>query len=393
MNNDQDTIYCPRCGEPMSVNARYCMKCGNLNYNHELNQSMRKHMSKQDVTSYQVGSGKMILNGGNDEGGVRIATNTGSIILCFLFYYLLFIVIMIFSLYYILKDNSLDLITITYSFFPCVSVLVSTFFLYIFSKSLLFTKCNKPWWAAVIPIYNIFILAEITFHKKKYGIISLIPIVGIIFIFVMLYKLGKQFKYNGLITVVLPIIMIPLIGLGTSRYEGYVFTPKDGSLGVERNYKLKKIYVITMIIFILIGIGLYTYRNFSKVKYNSRILGNTYYVYASKRLVYKVKKNIEKKKIVCSDSDYIANSGVYYFYYSDLRRSGIYLPLSYLLDTIEGYVKVDNTEMMPVYYVSITDLNYGIPEVPFNDVHYDSVVEMNNLDFDTSTHNVCYFTD
>ena len=38
MNDEQgSTIYCSRCGAEMKSTSRYCMKCGNLNYDHEDN--------------------------------------------------------------------------------------------------------------------------------------------------------------------------------------------------------------------------------------------------------------------------------------------------------------------------------------------------------------------
>jgi hypothetical protein len=66
MDNENDyKTYCSRCGAEMDVNSRYCMKCGNLNYSHEANESMRDIMQVQEQT-YQIGSGQFIVN--NDGG-------------------------------------------------------------------------------------------------------------------------------------------------------------------------------------------------------------------------------------------------------------------------------------------------------------------------------------
>ena len=49
MNDDGGfTIYCSRCGAEMSSNSRYCMKCGNLNYDHEANKNMRRYKPKKE---------------------------------------------------------------------------------------------------------------------------------------------------------------------------------------------------------------------------------------------------------------------------------------------------------------------------------------------------------
>ena len=63
MDNKDYTIYCSRCGAEMKASSRYCMKCGNLNYDHPDNASMKKILGKEqkEASSYQVGSGKFIL--------------------------------------------------------------------------------------------------------------------------------------------------------------------------------------------------------------------------------------------------------------------------------------------------------------------------------------------
>ena len=43
--NSSDYIYCYKCGEPMKPNARCCMKCGALNYDHPDNSYMKNYIS------------------------------------------------------------------------------------------------------------------------------------------------------------------------------------------------------------------------------------------------------------------------------------------------------------------------------------------------------------
>ena len=49
MNTDENVpiVYCSRCGAEMKSNSRYCMKCGNLNYEHGANEQMRKYCRKK----------------------------------------------------------------------------------------------------------------------------------------------------------------------------------------------------------------------------------------------------------------------------------------------------------------------------------------------------------
>ena len=82
MNNEDQgyTIYCPRCGAEMNSNSRYCMKCGNLNSDHEANQSMKPYI-KDNAEAYQVGSGEYISS---NTVQTSIGNNTGNRKLCFI---------------------------------------------------------------------------------------------------------------------------------------------------------------------------------------------------------------------------------------------------------------------------------------------------------------------
>ena len=53
MNQDYK-IYCPKCGNEMNSNSRYCMKCGFLNANNEANQNMQAYIPTVQNTSYQI---------------------------------------------------------------------------------------------------------------------------------------------------------------------------------------------------------------------------------------------------------------------------------------------------------------------------------------------------
>ena len=104
MNNDvpnnsnqqpEQMIYCPRCGSEMKSNARYCMKCGNLNYNHEANQSMKEIMGDEAInqaTTYQIGASGVVSNVPVKGVKTQLATNTGSDLFCFIINYVLYIV-------------------------------------------------------------------------------------------------------------------------------------------------------------------------------------------------------------------------------------------------------------------------------------------------------------
>ena len=291
MNNDDGyTIYCSRCGEPMKSNARYCMKCGNLNSDHEANKKMMPYI-KDNKNTYQVGSGKFIAgHNQSDKSSTAFANNTGNKKVCFWLNYLVYVFTLLIA-FLSYKSSIIDLTTLAISPFPTVILIASLYFLYVYSIELIFMKCNKPWWSWLVPVYNCMILGEITFHNKKIGLVCLVPIIGQLFFLVMIYKLGTQFKYSGLLIVLLSFIFVPMIGFGSNTYEGKTYVTED-ERGLEKEYKDKKIFLSTIIIFLVGGVLLMTLANMSSVNKTKQFFGNWYYVMASKKIVDKIDKSL-----------------------------------------------------------------------------------------------------
>jgi len=194
MNNSDYTIYCSRCGAEMKASSRYCMKCGNLNYDHPENKNLQKIIGKPEDKQYVVGSGNSIFEGLQGENTVTqsIANNTGNQMLCFGFNILLYLIIILSNLIPIINSSGFALEPLVMSSFPIIAIVISGLFLYVFSLELLFMKANKRWWAALIPIYNLMILAEMAFNKKYLGLLVLIPYIGPIFLLVIA-KLNTSF--------------------------------------------------------------------------------------------------------------------------------------------------------------------------------------------------------
>ena len=385
MNNDDKgyTIYCSRCGAEMNSNSRYCMKCGNLNSDHEANQSMKPYI-KDNAEAYQVGSG--ILMG---DTGVKttIGNNTGNRKLCFIVNFSIYMFIMIIS-YLVTNGFSFDILKIRDSSFPIVSIIVSISFLYIYSIELIFMKINKPWWSGLIPVYNMMMLTNALYQNKWLGLITLVPVVGQIFTLVIFYTLGSRFKFNGLLTALLSFIFVPIIGFGNSLYQGRVVMDNLDPKDIEINYQRKKVFFFFIMLFILFGTGLLVWKNMDSVEKGGELLGNAYYVNAGEQIVNKTKEKIKKNKYECDDVSYDKNSGVYYFMYPDL---GDYVTLLFYLqrDPIEGYVKVDNTSGSSKYYVSLTDGTKGFDEVLISELNNDKVVKYKKLR-DVNRDYVCY---
>ena len=371
MNQDNGfKTFCPRCGSEMNSNSRYCMKCGYLNPNDPANQNMQKFIPETKVNSYQIGSGQNLVQN-NDQITNSIASNTGNKKLCFLINYLLYLFIIVISYIATMGVKTISFELLMNSLFPYVAFITSIIFLYVYSMELVFMKANKKWWLALVPIYNLFILTDIVYKKKWLGIILLIPFIGQVFFLVTLYILATKFKYSGFLTIIFPIIFIPLMGFGARLYEGINYVTEDKTL--ENDYRRKKIFFVTLLIFLVLGGGLLFWTNIVEIKGKAIRLTNYYYVFASKQIVEKTEKIAQENYLKCEEYEYSQTSGIYYIYYSDIGEVA-YLPFHYARDVISGYVVIDNRDGTSKYYVSLSDGTFGFPETLYENIQIDTVV-------------------
>ena len=381
-----EVIYCPRCGSEMKSDARYCMKCGNLNYNHEANQSMKNIMGDEVVnqaTTYQVGATGVVSNVPKKGVKTALASDTGSDLFCFLINYLLYVICLaVIILPNMSKDITLSELA---SFKIAIPVtIISLFFLYFYSCELIFMKCNKRWWKSFIPIYNLFLLTEITHGKKKYAILFFIPIVGQIFWLSVLYKLGTRFRFNGILMVLFFPIGIPYIALSSSMYDDTLYV-SGSNKSLEVSYGRRKVFIMTTILFFVLSIGAFLYNNQAEIRHIKRLIANTYYVYTAKVITNKVKTKINHNFYNCDSNDiYTSTEGSYYFNFPDVGRK-VALLFYHNRDAIEGYVrveivKVSEKKVRKNYYISISDGTYGFSEVNIKDLSLEDVVKYDHVD-------------
>lgn len=382
MNNDHDDVLlCPRCGAEMKSDARYCMKCGNLNYNHKDNASLKKYIKNNKFT-YVVGQGNFIKNDSTKKNLIinSLATNTGNKFLCFIINILIFLFIIIMNILPKVNNGEIDFNSLAVSSFPIIIIISSILIIYFYSAELIYMKANKRWWSALVPIYNIMVLADITFDNKYLGLITLIPFIGPIFLLVMFYKLGKQFKYNGFLTAIFFPIMIPIIGFGHNFYRNhnYVKSFNDNNQTIERDYKRKRIFLFILIVFLLFGVGLIIYSNISNIKKTSNLLGNSYYVYASKYIVHSTKLKVAQGLITCNGQNSISDDGDYIIHYNEAGKNlGLLFQLS--RESIEAYVRIARKDGVNTYYISLSDGTYGFDETLSSDVKLSTVGEFSKI--------------
>lgn len=104
-----------------------------------------------------------------------------------------------------------------------ISLVVSLVFLAGMWK--IFSKAGKPGWAAIIPIYNIIVLLEVTGKPIWWIVFFLIPVVNFIaplIVMILVYiTLAERFG-RGIGTVLglilLPFIFVPVLGFGSATY-------------------------------------------------------------------------------------------------------------------------------------------------------------------------------
>ena len=86
-----------------------------------------------------------------------------------------------------------------------------------------FEKAGQPGWAAIIPIYNIYIMTKIGGKPGYWTLLCLIPFVNLIFMIWLYNMVSKSFgKDEGFTAglIILGFIFWPILGFGSAKYLG-----------------------------------------------------------------------------------------------------------------------------------------------------------------------------
>ncbi len=84
-----------------------------------------------------------------------------------------------------------------------------------------FAKANQPAWAALIPIYNTYVLCQIV-RKPDWFIWTLIPCINIYFAIMLNIEIAKAFGKEGGFAaglILLPLVFWPILGFGSAEYQ------------------------------------------------------------------------------------------------------------------------------------------------------------------------------
>lgn len=88
----------------------------------------------------------------------------------------------------------------------------------------IYTKADQPGWAAIIPIYNIYVLTEIIGRPWWWLLLLFIPFVNIVISIIMAIDLaqsfGKDAAYGVILLWLFNVIGYLMLGFGDAEYLG-----------------------------------------------------------------------------------------------------------------------------------------------------------------------------
>jgi hypothetical protein len=86
-----------------------------------------------------------------------------------------------------------------------------------------FVKAGQPGWAAIVPIYNVIVLLQITGKPLWWIVLCMIPLVNIVIMILICIDLAKCFGQSagfGIGLALLGFVFFPILGFGSARYTG-----------------------------------------------------------------------------------------------------------------------------------------------------------------------------
>ncbi len=107
---------------------------------------------------------------------------------------------------------------------PIMIISIALIVLSIVAMWRMYTKAGKPGWAAIVPIYNNWVLSEIARRPGYWALLMFIPIVNIILMIILAIEVAKNFGKSGAWGLFLNFILSPIgyliLGFGKYAYLG-----------------------------------------------------------------------------------------------------------------------------------------------------------------------------
>lgn len=360
MNDNVDFIYCDRCGNKMRADQRCCIKCGNINFLNQDNQSMEKFAKKaeQSVLNNSFVKNKFIKDSAAIDS-VMYADKAGNRGLCLLFNFIIYVI----SLFILFVFGKNSIPAASYNYVVAILFVVVTYIHFILlAMQLVYMKANKRWWAVFVPFYDLFQWFDITMGNGWLSLLSYIPFVGSVFLLISFYKMGEKFGKNKLLCLIFPYIMIIILAFGIDVYYkgvNFIFSKKDKEKTLSREYKVNNFIIKYVLLITIIVGGVFGY-NYINLKLKNYFIENVNII------VDYVEEKVEKGAFVCSTYN---SNGILYFKFDNASSDfNCDLPARHdvILNRYSGYIKVVKDGDGYKYYASVTNGLYGVVDVEFD---------------------------
>ena len=245
-----NVLICSKCGNEMKKESRYCMKCGNLNYAHPENESMKQYAWQS------IKQGHFISGANLDDKQHLTMTNSSSVSNahpyrgCVIGNTIIFAICVILTLLGVKNYLNVGII---------LGVVLGYGFLFfeVCSLGIMFIKADEPWWGLYVPLYGSFLMFKIALGSGWLMFLTAIPVVGTIASLLMQYNLGKKYYKSGWLTLFFPFIMFPIIAFDkNSEYSliARAFSADSGSVDAkgrtksEKEYGRKKFFITFIVV-------------------------------------------------------------------------------------------------------------------------------------------------
>jgi hypothetical protein len=86
-----------------------------------------------------------------------------------------------------------------------------------------FSKAGQPGWAAIIPIYNVYVMCKVAGRPGWWLLLFLIPLVNFIIAIILNVDVAKRFGKGvgfAIGMIFLSFIFWPILGFGSAQYQG-----------------------------------------------------------------------------------------------------------------------------------------------------------------------------
>lgn len=86
----------------------------------------------------------------------------------------------------------------------------------------IYAKAGKPGWSALVPIYNMVVLLEITKRPLWWIVLLILPLVNLVVSIILVFDLAKKFGKGvgfGFGLLILGFIFAPVLAFGSAKYD------------------------------------------------------------------------------------------------------------------------------------------------------------------------------